>query len=83
MLPDKSKLISSNEKMCSDCIELCQSVSQWTVSGPLLFSLSLNTMQNAIEKQCELVQYHDDIFFSVAERAIRSAFYQPERNAAE
>ena len=66
----------------SDWINLYQGVPQGTIFGPLLFNLYVNSMQNVIQKPCELVQYADDTFLFVSDECLNTAISQLETNAA-
>ena len=68
------------QSISSDCVDLYQSVPQGTIFGLLLFNLSVNSMQNVIQKPCEMVQYADDTFF-VSDECLNSAISQLETNA--
>ena len=57
-------------------------VPQGTLLGPLLVNLYVNSMQNAIQKSCELVQYADDTFRFVSNECPNTAISQLEANAA-
>ena len=60
----------------SDWIDLYQGVPQGTIRGPLQLNLYVNTMQNAIQKPCELVHYADDTFIFVSNECLNTAISQ-------
>ena len=83
----KSYLSNRTQKVAlqntsSDWIDLYRSNPQGTILGALLFNLYVNSMQNAIQKPCELVQYADDTFRFVFNECLNTAISQLETNAA-
>ena len=64
----------------SDWIDLYKGDPQGTILGPLLFNLYGNSMQNAIQKSCELFQYADDTFLFVSKECLNTAISQLETN---
>ena len=62
--------------------DVYQGVPQGTIFGRLVFILYGNSMQNAIQKPCELVQYADDTFLFVSNECLNTAKSQLEANAA-
>ena len=48
----------------SDWKKLKRGVPQGTILGPLLFNIYVNDLAKCVEKDCTVVQYADDTFFT-------------------
>ena len=52
----------SLETVCSDWINLYQSIPQGTISGPLLFNIYVNSMHLHVTEPVKIVRFADDTF---------------------
>ena len=75
------KVVLQNTSL-TEWIDFYQGGPHGTVLGPLLFILYVNSIQNSIQKPCELVQYADDTFLFVCNECLKTAISQLETNSA-
>ena len=81
-LSNRTQKVVLQNTTLTDWIDSYQGGPHCTVLGPLLFILYVNSIQNAIQKPCELVQYADDTFLFVSNECLKTAMSQLETNCA-